>query len=404
MLTAEVVRGRPPSLVGLPDRWRRAPRRWGHPLHSMCSYMAMFPPTIPHVFIKWLTDPGDLVADPFAGRGTAPFEAALLGRSSFAGDANPLAYVLSGAKVQPPSKDALTSRLRELRQQRDVWRTDDEPAVLREVFDAATLGELLWLRSQLDVSESSDRFLMASLLGVLHLNANSVGRPRGLSVAMPNTFSMSPNYVRSYIQAKGLKPPAVSPLDLLSTRVDRCLPLAEPFVAGTAVRGDVHETCDALAARPAKLIFTSPPYLEVIRYGKFNWLRLWLLGEDPQQVDGDLFHSSSLTKYLAFMRRVLQSLRVATRDDGYVCLVIGDVRAKNTEINLAQEVVASCLPGSGLTLLGMVTDWFPTHRKVSRIWGENRGRATKVERIVILGGPSATLNRPLGRMAWSRNG
>lgn len=369
----------------------------------MCSYMAMFPPAIPHVFIKWLTDAGDVVADPFAGRGTAPFEAALLGRSGFAGDANPLAYILSAAKLQPPSEEALALRLEELRSQREVWNTDEQSPVLREMFDPVTLGELLWLRSQLDLADPADRFLMAALLGVLHLNANSKGVPRGLSVRMPNTFSMSPNYVRSYIQANGLIPPEVSPLDLVRNRIDRYLPLASEFVTGTAVQADVHETCNALAARPAKLIFTSPPYLEVIRYGKFNWLRLWLLGEDPKRVDGDLFHSGSLPKYLAFMRGVLQSFRGAIRDDGYACLVIGDVRTKNGNINLASEVAASCVPGSGLQVLGIVTDWFPTQRKVSRIWGETRGRATRVERILILGAPAAALDRPLGRIVWSQS-
>ena len=45
-----------PADVGrLAQRWRRASRRWGHPLHSLCSYFAMFPPQVPHVFIRWLT-------------------------------------------------------------------------------------------------------------------------------------------------------------------------------------------------------------------------------------------------------------------------------------------------------------------------------------------------------------
>ena len=53
--------------------------------------MAMFPPTIPHLFIRWLTDVGDIVYDPFAGRGTAPLEACLLGRQGCGSDPNPLA-------------------------------------------------------------------------------------------------------------------------------------------------------------------------------------------------------------------------------------------------------------------------------------------------------------------------
>ena len=27
--------------------WRNLPKRWGHAWHSMCSYLAMFPPSLP---------------------------------------------------------------------------------------------------------------------------------------------------------------------------------------------------------------------------------------------------------------------------------------------------------------------------------------------------------------------
>jgi DNA methylase len=100
---------------GLNKRWRRAPRRWGRPMHSLCSYFAMFPPQVPHVFIRWLTKPGDVVYDPFAGRGTAPMEACRLGRLGAGSDANPLAYILTAAKVDPPDPTDAVTRLAELR-------------------------------------------------------------------------------------------------------------------------------------------------------------------------------------------------------------------------------------------------------------------------------------------------
>ena len=44
------------------------------------------------------------------------------------------------------------------------------------------------------------------------------------------------------------------------------------------------------AAMPhASLVFTSPPYLEVMKYGKLNWIRSWLIGEDPRVIDSRLF-------------------------------------------------------------------------------------------------------------------
>src|SRR5581483_11445347 len=104
----------PPNLELLPRRWRRAPRRWGHSLHSICSYFAMFPPQLPNVFIRWLTEPGDVVYDPFSGRGTVPLEAVLAGRRAYASDANPLAVALSAAKVTIPAASRVRARITQL--------------------------------------------------------------------------------------------------------------------------------------------------------------------------------------------------------------------------------------------------------------------------------------------------
>ena len=56
-------------------------QRAAHSLHEI-SYRACFKPQLPRFFITRLTDPGDLVFDPFMGRGTTPLEAAFLGRET----------------------------------------------------------------------------------------------------------------------------------------------------------------------------------------------------------------------------------------------------------------------------------------------------------------------------------
>jgi len=91
------------------------------------------------------------------------------------------------------------------------------------------------------------------------------------------------------------------------------------------------------------------------------------------------------------MTLVLKQCSAAVREDGYVCLVIGDVRRGEREIDLAAAVARVAVPGSGLRFVGSIVDRLPPGHKVSRIWGERRGRATKTERILILRGPRAPL-------------
>ncbi|MBI2814866.1 MAG: site-specific DNA-methyltransferase [Opitutae bacterium] len=64
-------------------------QRAAHPLHEV-SYRACFKPQLPRFFIERLTQPGDLVYDPFMGRGTTLVEGALLGRHIAGCDVNPL--------------------------------------------------------------------------------------------------------------------------------------------------------------------------------------------------------------------------------------------------------------------------------------------------------------------------
>lgn len=384
--TQHAFNGNRTNLDRLAQRWRRAPRRWGHPLHSLCSYFAMFPPQVPHVFIRWLTEPGDVVYDPFSGRGTAPLEACRLGRVGMGSDANPLAYILTATKVDPPTEDEARGRLAELSAGCDPCAIEGAPDDIRMLYSPGVLGQLLWLRENLDIQRRDDRFVMGLLLGIMHANYDP-GRPaRGLSISMPNTFSMSPGYVRRYIDANGLEPPDIDVFDLLDAKLKRMhLPNASAK-RGCAWRQDARKATSSALSRPAKLVFTSPPYLSVIRYGKYNWVRLWMLKEDPKTVDGALVATGSLSKYLAFMKEVLESIASSVRDDGYVCLMIGDVRERGTgrTTNLAECVWEEAAQPLGWRLRGVVADRLPVEHKVSRIWKHGRGRATKTDRILIL--------------------
>src|SRR5215831_3861753 len=87
--TAGEIR-RTPTFVN--EFWT-AKQRQAHSLHEI-SYRACFKPQLPRFFIERLTQPGDLVYDPFMGRGTTPLEAALLGRVPVGNDANPLSLVM----------------------------------------------------------------------------------------------------------------------------------------------------------------------------------------------------------------------------------------------------------------------------------------------------------------------
>jgi hypothetical protein len=113
-------------------------------LHEI-SYRACFKPQLPRFFIERLTEPGDLVHDPFMGRGTTLIEAALLGRVPCGCDVNPLSMVLVRPRLRPPTLEQIRVRLAEI----DFRAGEETPDDLLVFFHPETLREIAALKRHL---------------------------------------------------------------------------------------------------------------------------------------------------------------------------------------------------------------------------------------------------------------
>ena len=117
-------------------------QRDAHSIHEI-SYRACFKPQLPRFFIERLTAPGDIVYDPFSGRGTTVLEAGLLGRRVIANDINPLSALLSRPRFFLPDMHVLTSRLTEIAELPVIQTADIDIGMF---YHHATMSELLRLR------------------------------------------------------------------------------------------------------------------------------------------------------------------------------------------------------------------------------------------------------------------
>jgi site-specific DNA-methyltransferase (adenine-specific) len=378
-----------------PPIWQEMNRRWAAPQHYTCTYMAMFPPQFPHYFIRRFTNPNDVVLDPLCGRGTTPVEAIAQGRIGIGNDLNDLAYVLTKGKLANPSLEQVLNRLQELESgfSRDEWlRMSGIPNRIRMIFHPEVQRHLMYLKRELDwKNDDIDAFLTMVLMGAMH-----GASPGFLSLSMPNTFSMGWNYVKTYIAKEGLKRPKRNAFDVLRKRCERFLRLGQLPGGGFAIHGDVRELghSNLIDSGSVKMIFSSPPYLKVIKYGLYNWIRLWWLIGDHKEIDQKLDDSHSVEPYLNFMREVLETtLPLLNPDNGLACWVIGDVK----ELNLAKlvwdkvgsqiEVRDSNGNDVKYRLLGIVADEIKDVEKVTRIWKsqtDKSGKATPVDRILII--------------------
>src|SRR5437660_6281474 len=118
-----------------------ARQRAANNLHEI-SYRACFKPQLPRFFIERLTAPGDVVYDPFMGRGTTVIEAALLGRAPAGCDVNPLSTILAAPRLSPPTFNEVAARLDEL----NLTAAFSYPQELEVFYHPETLREICALR------------------------------------------------------------------------------------------------------------------------------------------------------------------------------------------------------------------------------------------------------------------
>src|ERR1700684_453594 len=85
-----------------------------HRFHSICPYFAMFPESFVRRNVLAWSKRGDVILDPFSGRGTTVLESLLNGRSAIGCDTNPVAVCLSIAKAEPPQFPTVMERIDEL--------------------------------------------------------------------------------------------------------------------------------------------------------------------------------------------------------------------------------------------------------------------------------------------------
>jgi len=424
-----------PALPIAPE-WKEQARLWGPTLHPMCSYLASFPAALAHAFIGRYSRRGDVVLDPFSGRGTTPLQACAEGRIGVGNDLNPLAHLLTAAKVGPATPAEAATRLAALRlgwaASSTEWlalaaavladagdpptvevpaagsrisseRVETVPKEVAVAFHPRTLGQLLYVRTVLRRDDRTDRFLAAALTGILHGKSASY-----LSELMPNTFSMAPRYVRDFAMRTAFASPDRDVFGGLEKKLARLHRDELPRTPGIALLGDARDSASRVRSalrdrglpERVRLVVTSPPYLRVVKYGYYNWLRTWLLGEDARAIDAALDDAHHREPYLVFIREVLADLRGLLADDAIVVLVIGDVetdrgRPIRGAVGLAERVWERAAEPEGYRLAGIALDDVAAGRKMTKLWGREAGQATKTDRILVLGATEAGRRRAL---------
>lgn len=309
--------------MGAPRTYGSAADRWA----GVGPYYAMFPIPFADTIVRRYTARGELVLDPFAGRGTSVFSAAAQGRHGIGVEINPVGWVYAKTKLDAAERDAVEARIEHLglRSSRYRKRAAGLPPFFRNCFAPRVREFLVAAREELDWRRNrTDRTTMALLL--VHLHGK---RDYSLSNQMRQAKSMYPDYAMRWWRERGMRPPDVDPVRFMVSRLDWRYAKGLPDVAESQVYlGDSSSRLGDIARRrrssrqpKAALLFTSPPYYCVTNYHHDQWLRLWLLGGPPNALrtgERNRGKFDNRVEYRRMLKRTFEAASGMLRHDAVV--------------------------------------------------------------------------------------
>jgi hypothetical protein len=316
-------------------------------VHALHWFPGNFIPQIQAVLIQLLSDPGDLVLDPFGGSGTTGVEAVRLGRRSITSDRMSACVLISGAKLAMLA-GALDHRTRielltqltfdhECRSDHVGRRGEGGNSELGAWYASDTLAQLryIWALVEGQTSEANRLVLTALFSDVLF----DCAAPGGAFTRTGGRRRHHWGWV-----ADNVHPRVLAEHDAIDRFRQRLVPqnLARPGPfglilpamsgAGLVLQQDARKM--ALTDGSFDLIVTSPPYVGVIDYTHANrllytWMG-WSMEDERRDEIGARFRrkrSKLVDEYLDDMRRSRDEIYRVLRRGAFIAMVLGESKS-----------------------------------------------------------------------------
>ena len=364
-------------LNGIPyfiNEFWTAKQRQAERIHEI-SYRACFKPQLPAFFIDRLTQPGDIVYDPFMGRGTTPIEAALKDRIPYGNDINPLSRALVEPRISPPSLDQILNRLSQI-----PWKSFKtlEDKKLLVFYHPKTLKQIEGLRAYFFHKKKLDK--VDAWIRMIAIN-----RLTGHSSGFFSVFTLPPNQAVSIERQKKInqqrdqKAIFKSVPDMIAKKSSVLLSQSIPYAKESLFLTQPSYQTKKIPSNSVQLTVTSPPFLDVVNYQKDNWLRCWFLGVDPSVIP--IAKHKDIKEWTKFITKTFKELLRVTRSKGYIAFEVGEVRKGKIKL---EESVILAIKDLPLKVIGVMINQ-QQFTKTANCWGvSNNKQGTNSNRIVLI--------------------
>jgi hypothetical protein len=317
-------------------------------LNGICPYFTMFPLDFPLNILKRRARTGDVVLDPFCGRGTTNFAARLVGLRSLGVDSSPVAAAITASKLVKASVEEILDEACGILTEREA-RHIPTSEFWQWAFHPTVLDALCRLREAFleDCTTDARIALRGIVLGALH-GPKQKTFPSYFSNQCPRTYAPKPAYATRFWRERGLVPEAIDVLAVIERRAKRYYGTSSDITG--AVRQADSRKVEALQPDAPEVQFnwviTSPPYYGMRTYIPDQWLRNWFVG-GPDAVDytcrAQVVHSSP-EDFAADLRQVWRNAEIVCAADAKMVIRFGGITDRRAN---PLDLIKSSLSDSG---------------------------------------------------------
>ncbi|MCH9852459.1 MAG: site-specific DNA-methyltransferase [Alphaproteobacteria bacterium] len=382
-----------PNIIA--DEFWTAKQRQANKLHEI-SYRACFKPALAEYFIERYSKTGDVVYDPFGGRGTTAVQASLMGRIPLSNDINPLSKILTEPRLNPPCLPDIERRLNSIFTDKQADNVHNE---LSMFYHDDTYRELLMLKDYLNTRKKSPKkspkksATEDSIDKWIRMVATN--RLTGHSSGFFSVYTLPPNQATSKArqikinQARNQTPDYrnVSALimrkskSLLSEITDDKRAILQKASKQALILNEPAHQTTAIKQQSVALVVTSPPFLDIVNYAQDNWLRCWFNDIDIAMVKHQLTMCKTLIAWEENMLQILHELKRILKPNGIIAFEVGEVRKGKVKLD---ESIVRLSAQLGLTHDATLINQ-QKFTKTANIWGvKNNDAGTNSNRIVLL--------------------
>lgn len=380
----------------------RSIEQWTHGYHR---YPAKFLPNLVKKLMEDYTQPTDLVVDFFAGCGTTLVEAKIHGRQSIGVDINPVAELITSAKINPIEPDIIASKFQNLISKFEKFDPEDySDLILHERID-------YWFSTQ-------HKYKIAFLIKEISLLRNKKVKEFflvSLSHILKNCSMWLQTSTKPQIDPN--KKPT-DPFIAFTTHTKLMIKRNKEFYDKLLETDLLNTICEirledarrtSLTTSSVGAIITSPPYVTSYEYADIHQLTgFWydyitdlrgfrknfigtfyslnqetevksLIGQKivNQLLKKDERKAKEVANYFRDMHEVATEMYRVLRTGGHACLVIGNTTFVGVKIKSA-EVFKEILELLGFNMVEVIKRSIP-HKLIPTIRDKKTGRFSKLK-------------------------